>query len=144
MPTLPKLALFALVAGALHAQGPVREGMAVLQFNMPLFNETGHRSWELNGAKGIYESATQIRIEGLRVYQYTGDEANRRIAILSSPEAVFHFDSTTAYGPGELRIKTREFEASGEDWNWDGNRKQIVLNRNVKVVLFEGVGDILK
>ncbi len=144
MPTLTKLALFVLVAATLHAQGPVREGMAVIQFNMPLFNETGHRSWELNGAKGIYESQTQIRIEGMRVYQFTGDDANRRIAILTSPEAIFHFDSTTAYGPGELRVKTREFEVSGDDWIWSGNRKEIVLNRNVKVVLFEGVGDILK
>ena len=146
MSRLSKSVFFAFLAAATasFADSPIHAGMSVIRFELPLFNEAGHRSWNLRGEKGIYVSSTEIRIEEMRVSQYSGDEENRRIAILSSPEAVFHFDTTTANGPGELRIKTHSFEVSGSDWIWRGEQKQITLNRDVKVVLFEGIGDILK
>lgn len=134
----------ALALGCVYAYGQMREGTEVFDFQLPLFNEEGYRVWQLRGDKGVYASETQIRIEGMTVNQYTGDEADRRIAELTSPEAIFHFDSTTAYGPGELRVGTNAFEVSGQDWIWLGEEKQITFNRDVRVVLYEGIGDILK
>lgn len=146
MPLVTKKRILAgiLFSVAAIAFGQLKPGTPVNKFRLPLFNETGHRTWYLKGDKGIYISETQIRIEGMSVSQYTGDEADRRIAVLASPDAVFHFDSTTAYGPGELRIATNAFEVVGNDWIWQGDKKEITLNKDVKVTLYEGIGDILK
>ncbi len=135
---------FAAYAAAVYADDPIGTGMAVVDFELPLFNEDDQRSWSLRGDKGIYESEHQIRIQGMRVTQYSGDAEAKRIAILTSPDALFNVESTTANGPGELRVKTREFEIKGSDWVWRGDQKEITLNRSVKVVFFESVGDILK
>mgnify|MGYP000055994794 CR=1 FL=1 len=132
------------ILASVYAYGQMKPGTPVNDFRLPLFNETGFRTWYLKGEKGTYVSETQIKIEGMTVSQYTGDEADRRIAVLTSPEAIFHFDSTTAYGPSELRIATNAFEVSGNDWIWQGEQKEITLNSDVKVVLYEGIGDILK
>jgi len=126
------------------AFGQMREGTEVFDFQLPLFNEEGYRVWQLRGDKGVYASETQIRIESMTVNQYSGDEADRRVAELTSPEAIFHIDSTTGYGPGELRLGTKAFEVSGYDWIWLGEEEQITFNRDVRVVLYEGIGDILK
>lgn len=133
-----------LLLSTAFAFGQMRPGTPVHDFKLPLFNEEGYRTWYLRGEKGVYVSETQIRIEGMTVSQYSGDEEDRRIAVLTSPEAIFHFDSTTAYGPGELRIKSDTFDVVGHDWIWIGEKKEITLNRDVNVVLFEGIGDILK
>ncbi|MDQ8203880.1 hypothetical protein [Pelagicoccus sp. SDUM812003] len=129
---------------AVYAFAQMKPGTPVNNFKVPLFNEDGYRTWYLRGETGVYVSETQIRIENMRVSQYSGDEQDRRIAVLTSPEAIFHFDSTTAYGPGELRIATDAFEVSGTDWIWKGQNREITLNQNVKVSLYEGIGDILK
>ena len=138
---IPVVLLVAMTFGAFAQMKP---GTPVFNFKLPLFNEQGYRIWYLRGDKGIYVSETQIKIEGMTVSQYSGNEADERIAVLTSPEAIFHFDSTTAYGPSELRIVSDEFDVSGQDWIWIGEKKEITLNRDVKVVLFEGIGDILK
>ncbi len=133
-----------LLVGVAYAAIPLKPGTPVTDFRVPLFNEEGYRVWFLRGEKGIYESETQIKIEDMEVSQYTGNDADRRIAVLTSPQAIFHFDSTSAYGPGTLHIQTDAFEVSGEDWVWTGKEKEIIFNRDVKVVLYEGIGDILK
>ena len=132
----------ALIATAVFGQ--MNPGAQVIRFKLPIFNEEGYRSWYLRGERGTYVSETQVKIDDMLVSQYTGDEEGRRIATLTAPEAVFHFDTTTAYGPGELAVSTDNFEVTGKDWIWRGEDKEITLNQDVKVVLKQGIGDILK
>lgn len=126
------------------AFGQLRPDTSIINFRMPLFDEVGYRVWQLQGEKAVYKSETQITIEGMEVSQFIGDDENREIARLTSPEAVFHYDSTSAYGPGELKLETENFEVEGSDWIWLGDKKQITFNRDVKVVLYGEIGDILK
>lgn len=137
------LAIGAFVLTA-YVFGQMNPGAQVVRFKLPIFNEEGYRTWYLRGERGTYVSETQVKIEDMTVSQYTGDEEGRRIAILTSPEAVFHFDTTTAYGPGDLFINTDDFTVTGKDWIWMGEQKQVTINQDVKVVLHEGIGDILK
>lgn len=134
----------AAVVATLAVYGQLRPDTAIEGFRIPLFDETGYRVWQLRGELATYQSETQIKISGMHVSQFVGDEQNREVAKLTSPEAVFHFDTTTAYGPSELHVKTKAFEIIGYDWVWLGDKKQITFNDTVKVTLFEQVGDILK
>lgn len=127
-----------------YALAQMAPGTKVIRFKLPLFNEEGRRAWYLRGEEGEYVSTTQIKIKDMNVGQYSGDGQDRRIAVLTSPEAIFHFDSTTAYGPGQLHIETDTFQITGYDWIWQGEKKEITINDGVTVTLYEGIGDILK
>lgn len=126
------------------AFGQLREDTAVEGFRLPLFDDSGYRAWQLSGDLASYKSESQITIEGMHVSQFIGDAENREIAKLTSPEAIFHFDTVTAYGPGELHVETSAFEVTGYDWIWISDKKQITFNNKVKVTLYEQIGDILK
>lgn len=139
-----RLLAIASITAAVAAFGQLRPDTSITKFSMPLFDEVGYREWQLEGELATYKSETQINIEGMKVSQFTVDEENREIATLSSPEAIFHFDSTTAYGPGVLTVESDAFKVVGSDWIWIGKQKQITLNRDVKVTLYEEIGDILK
>lgn len=137
------LALLAFAA-TIAAYGQLSPDTKIEEFRLPLFDEVGYRVWQLRGEVATYQSETQIRIEGMHASQFTADQENREIAKLTSPEAIFHFDTTTAYGPGELHLETNAFEVTGYDWIWLGEKRQITFNNNVKVTLYEQIGDILK
>ncbi len=132
------------VAATLAAYGQLRPDSAVENFRVPLFDQNGYRVWQLRGDLATYQSETQINIKGMHVSQFIGDDENREIAKLTSPEAIFHFENITAYGPGELHVETKAFEITGYDWIWLGEKKQITFNDTVKVTLYEQIGDILK
>ncbi len=134
----------AAVAATLAAYGQLRPDSSVEGFRFPLFDQNGYRVWQLRGDLATYQSETQIRIEGMHASQFIGDDENREIAKLTSPEAIFHRDTITAYGPGELHVETKEFQITGYDWIWLGEKKQITFNDTVKVTLYEQIGDILK
>ncbi|MBK1875551.1 hypothetical protein [Pelagicoccus mobilis] len=138
------LALSGILA-TIAAYGQLRPDTSIEGFQLPLFDEAGNRAWQLWGDLVTYKSETQISITGMQVTQFTGDfKNNREVAKLTSPHAVFHFDSTSAYGPGELHVETNAFEVTGHEWVWLGEKRQITLNKDVKVVLYEEIGDILK
>lgn len=132
---------FASLATLALAQ--LKPGTPVSNFKLPLFNEAGYREWYLRGEKGIYESETQVRIENMTVSQYTGDDEGREISVFTSPEAVFHYDSTTAFGPSNLFIETETFKVTGQDWIWLGKQKEISINRNVRVIIYQEFGKVL-
>lgn len=142
--TRNRILSLAAAAACLAAFGQLRPDTAIEGFRIPLFDESGYRAWQLRGDVATYQSATQIKINGMHVSQFIGDDENREIAKLTSPEAIFHFDTTTAYGPGELHVETKSFEITGFDWIWLGEKKQITFNDTVKVTLYEQIGDILK
>lgn len=138
------LALVGILA-SIAAYGQLRPDTSIEGFQLPLFDEAGNRTWQLSGDLVTYKSETQISITGMQVTQFTGDfQHNREVAKLTSPEAIFHFDSTSAYGPGELHVETSAFEVTGQEWVWLGEKRQITFNNNVKVTLYEQIGDILK
>ncbi len=139
------LLLGALLAAALaFAQTP---NEPVVNFKLPLFNEAGYRTGYLRGEQGIYVNASQIRILGMELSQYTGDERDAVIGKMESPEALFEFDDArqnTASGPGSIKIQNASFILTGEDWNWRERNNQVVINRNVKIVLFDNIGNVIK
>ena len=119
----------------------------ITNFKLPLFNDAGYRTGYLRGEQGIYLKESEIRILGMELSQYTGDERDAVIGKIESPEALFRYDKTghsNASGPGSLLIENETFTFTGEDWIWQELNNQVVINKNVKIVINEQIGDIIK
>ncbi len=126
-------------------QSPISE--PITNFKLPLFNDQGYRTGYLRGEQGIYVNASEIRIVGMELNQYTGDERDAVIGTMESPEALFRFDKSrksTASGPGAIKLQNDSFVLTGEDWIWQERINQIVINRNVKIVIKDSIGNVIK
>lgn len=83
----------------------------------------------------------------MELSQYSGDAKDAVIGSMESPEALFRFDKTgrsAASGPGSIKIENDLFRLTGEDWVWQEQNNQVVINQNVKVVIFGQIGDLIK
>ena len=119
----------------------------ITNFKLPLFNDDGYRTGYLKGEQGIYLNTSEIRILGMELSQYSGDENDAVIGSMESPEALFRFDKngrSAALGPGSIKIENDTFLLTGEDWNWHEQNNRIVINKNVKVVIFDQIGSLIK
>jgi len=122
----------------------VRPAGPIIDFATPIYNVEGYRTYYIKGEQGIYHSRNLIRIIGLEIRQYSGDETDTIVSTAKSPEAIFQRDSNTASGPSSLPIENEAFTVYGEDWTWRTKDNQITFNDNVKVVIFDQIGDILR
>ena len=151
MKTLPRLRnrpLFAILAIAgsalLLAQTP---NAPITNFKLPLFNDEGYRTGYLRGNQGIYINSSEIRILGMVLNQYSGDERDIVTGTMESPEALFRFDKnrkSTASGPGAISLENNTFRLTGDDWIWQERNNQLVINKNVKIVIFDEIGNVIK
>lgn len=121
----------------------------ITNFKLPLFNDDGYRTGYLRGEQGIYldASTSELRILGMELSQYSGDENDAVIGSMESPEALFHYDKngrSSASGPGSIKIENDTFVLTGEDWIWQEQNNRIVINKNVKVVIFDQIGSLIK
>lgn len=119
----------------------------ITNFKLPLFNDEGYRTGYLRGEQGIYVSDSEIRILGMELNQYSGDERDAVIGTMESPEALFRLDqnkSRSAAGPGSIKLENDSFVLTGEDWIWQEKGNQLVINRKVKIVIFDAIGNVIK
>ncbi len=138
------LAALLLIGSIVLAQTP---NAPIVNFKLPLFNDQGYRTGYLRGEQGIYVNASEIRILGMELSQYTGDERDMVIGTMESPEALFRFDKnkkSIASGPGTIKLENDTFRLTGEDWIWQENKNQLVINKNAKIVLFDQIGNLIK
>ncbi len=119
----------------------------ITNFKLPLFNDEGYRTGYLRGDQGIYVNESEIRIIGMELNQYSGDERDAVIGTMESPEALFRLDQNkkrSAAGPGAIRLENDSFVLTGEDWIWQEKGNQLVINKNVKIVIFDEIGNVIK
>lgn len=148
MPNAPKnrIALVSLLAWGCFALAQTPNA-PITNFKLPLFNDDGYRTGYLRGEQGIYLNTSEIRILGMELSQYSGDENDAVIGSMESPEALFHYDEngrSAASGPGSIKIENDTFVLTGEDWIWQEQNNRIVINKNVKVIIFDQIGSLIK
>jgi hypothetical protein len=140
-PPLIALLLFGAIAIAQTQDAPI------INFKLPLFNDDGYRTGYLRGAQGIYSNNSDIRITDMELSQYSGDAQDAVIGSMESPEALFRYDKTGrshASGPGSIMIENDTFRLTGEDWIWQEENNRVVINRKVKIIIFDEIGSIIK
>jgi lipopolysaccharide export system protein LptC len=115
----------------------------VVNFRVPTFNGE-YRSWLLRGAEGVYVDDNRLDVVDLNLTVFSGDASNRVESVFLSPSAVALLGESRVRGPGAVRLITDDFEATGEDWQYDHRQKKVSINRNVRVVFHAHLNDILR
>ena len=111
----------------------------VQNFRLPRFGENGYTQWVLQGGKGIYDSAEQIRIEEMALRVYSGDERMALEMTMDSPEATLLTTENRAVSDGPIEIVGANFKVSGVGWTWNGVTKEIEVKFDVVVEFTQGM-----
>lgn len=138
--------LFGLIACLLcldTVQAQMIPSAPVQNFRLPRFGSNGYTQWVLQGGKGIYDSAEQIRVEQMALRVYSGDERMALEMTIDSPEATLLVAENRAQSEGPIRIVGANFKVSGVGWAWDGTSKEIDIKFDVVVEFTQGMAGML-
>ena len=124
-------------------QAQMTPSAPVQNFRLPHFGENGYTQWVLQGGKGIYDSAEQIRIEEMALRVYSGDERMALEMTMDSPEATLLTAENRAVSDGPITIVGANFKVSGVGWTWNGLTKEIEVKFDVVVEFTQGMAGML-
>ena len=114
----------------------------VRNFKLPKFGEDGFTRWVLEGERGIREGeGERIRVEGMALRVYSGDERMAMEMELRSPEAVIETGESRAHSEAPIRIEGAHFEIAGEGWSWSGDSRAVEVRDAVEVSFTEPMGE---
>ncbi|WPJ97195.1 LptA/OstA family protein [Coraliomargarita algicola] len=111
----------------------------IKNFRLPRFGDNGYTQWVLQGAQGIYDSEEQVRVEGMAMRVYTGDERMALELSLDSPAATLRLHENRAYSEEAIEIVGANFNISGIGWEWSGATKEIVVKNQTVVKFTQGI-----
>lgn len=113
----------------------------IKNFKLPRLGDNGYTEWVLQGARGIYDSPEQVRIEEMGLRVYTGDERMAMEMFMDSPEATVLIKENKAYSQSTIEIVGANFKISGVGWTWDGETKEIEVLFDTVVQFTQTIAD---
>ncbi|HKK18781.1 MAG TPA: LptA/OstA family protein [Opitutales bacterium] len=111
----------------------------VKNFRFPRFGENGYTQWVLQGEKGIHDSQEQIRVEGMALRVYSGDERMVKELTLDSPQATIRLKENRAFSKEAIKIVGANFTITGTGWEWIGETKEIVVEADTEVEFTQAI-----
>lgn len=117
----------------------------VKNFRLPVFDESGHRQWDLLGSEALYVGRNEIRVQDMTLRTYTpADPLNPRM-LIQSPAALIRPQDGVAEGPGYLYITeaNNTYFIIGRDWRWDGKGQRVRIGSDVRVTFREKLDQVL-
>jgi hypothetical protein len=111
----------------------------VQNFKLPRFGDEGFTQWVLQGERGIYDNAEQVRVDGMVLRIYSGDERMVQELSLNSPQATIRVQENRAFSEGPIQIDGAHFEISGTGWEWTGAPKEIRVAAAARVEFEQAV-----
>lgn len=124
---------------ALSLFGQMMPNAPVKNFRLPRFAENGYTQWVLQGERGIYDSAEQVRVEGMAMRVYSSDERMALELSMDSPEATLRLQENRGYSDAAIEISGANFTISGVGWEWSGETKEIVVKTDTVVKFTQGI-----
>ena len=115
----------------------------VKDFRFPRFGENGYTRWVLQGSEGIYDSEEKIRVNGMELRIYTGDERMAIEMSLDSPQATLHLKEDKAYSDDVIEVAGRNFKMNGIGWEWQGATREIEVKGNAVVEFAQSISNIV-
>ena len=115
----------------------------VKNFRYPRFGENGYVQWVLKGSEGIYDSEEQIRVMGMGLRLYTGDERMTVEMSLDSPEATLRLQDNKAFSDSAIEIVGQNFKITGIGWTWDGNTREIEVLEHAVVEFRQAISEAM-
>jgi len=125
------------VSGALWAQ--MAPNAPVKDFRFPRFGDEGFTQWVLRGEQGIFDKDEQIRVQGMALRVYSGDERMALELSMDSPHATLRLKENRAYSESPIEIIGANFKISGTGWVWSGETKEIVVKKDTVVQFNQGI-----
>ncbi len=113
----------------------------VKNFRFPRFGENGYTEWILQGVEGIYDGEEQIRVNGMGLRIYTGDERMVIEMSLDSPQAILRLKENKAYSDAAITITGQDFKITGIGWKWDGTTREIEVKEDTVVEFTQSITD---
>lgn len=113
----------------------------VKNFRLPRFTEDGFTQWVLQGQEGIYESEALIRVKGMALRVYSGDERMLKELSLESPEADLLTQENRAESVSALFIEGANFEIHGVGWSWNGGERRVEVKTEARMSFSEDLSD---
>lgn len=117
----------------------------VKNFRLPVFDEGGHRQWELLGSEALYVDRNEIRVQDMTLRTYApADPLNPRM-LIQSPAALIRPQDGVAEGAGYLYITeaNNNYFIIGRDWRWDGKGQRVRIGADVRVTFREKLDQVL-
>jgi hypothetical protein len=116
----------------------------LLNFRLPIFNEFGFRIWDLSAGEVRKLTNERFELATVHLRMLAGDEANTLEGELFAPAAVVDQVERTITGPGQIHAIRQGVELFGNDWNYDGKTKTMVIEHSVVVSFAGDLGNILQ
>lgn len=131
-----------LLAGLTSAQ--IVPDAPVKDFILPMFGESGLKTWDLAGEEGRYVDETRIDVEGMRVRVFEADNPRVVETTLTSPRATILLENQQALGEDFIRVETEQYVIEGRSWFWDHGAGQVRIESGVRVTFHESLEYVLK
>lgn len=134
-------------AAAQTSASPLRAEVnaPVRNFRLPVFDDDGHRQWDLQGAQALYVDRNEIRVEDMTLRTYGKDDPLNPRMLIQSPFAQILPVDNVARGPGYLYITeaNNNYFIIGRDWIWDGRGQKVSIKSDVRVTFREKLNAIM-
>lgn len=119
--------------------GQMTPNAPIQDFRFPRFGDNGYTQWVLQGEQGLYDSEAQIRVEGMALRVYSGDERMALELSLDSPQATLRLQENRAFSKDAIEIVGANFKIIGVGWEWSGETKEIVVKSETVVRFTQGI-----
>ncbi len=116
----------------------------IINFRLPAFTPTGHRSWLIRGSEAIVRNPDLIEVRELALSVFSGDATERIETMILSPLAQVAPADQIARGTESLRLINDALEATGIGWEYVYREKKVSLHRSVRVTIHGELKDLLK
>ena len=125
--------IWLIVFPALPLFGQMVPVAPVEDFRMPMFGENGYKVWDLQGKEGHYVSADEIKVGGMFLQTFKGDEALSVETTIESSEATVFVKEHYAKGDQDILITGTNYIIEGFEWLWNGKNHNVDIGYNVRV-----------
>ena len=133
MCNLQFLVIFILTSVVTSLFGQMTPNAPVKNFRLPRFGANGFTDWVLQGARGLYDGEEQVRVEGMSMRVYTGDQRMALELSMDSPWATLRLKENHAYSDDTIEIIGGNFSISGVGWDWSGESREVIVKSNTAV-----------
>jgi lipopolysaccharide export system protein LptA len=131
-----------LVVHSLTAQ--LDQATAIRDFAIPRFDEKGSRLSMLQGKELRRQGADEATINEMDLRTYDADHPEALEIRLRSSSARYFFKSSRANSPRPIRIDGPDYEINGRVWSWDGKKRRVLIDHDVRVRFDATLTDFLE
>jgi lipopolysaccharide export system protein LptA len=111
----------------------------IKNFRLPRFGDNGYTQWMLQGEQGIYDRGEQVSVTQMAMRIYSGDERMALELSMDSPQGTLRLQENLGYSESPITIVGTNFKISGIGWEWSGDTKEIIVERDTIVKFTQGI-----